>query len=339
MSRGDDDFIMTINDDDEVPDLEQVDEESDIEPQNKKRKSADSQKTKRSKGKSSDEGPISKNFMIDLDADGLDAVPQTLDFTLARASLKKRNKSSQYTTLDEKIAIARRRARQEKKKQSTKDEEEADEEEDENVAEKDSDQMSVSENEEEDDKEDAASAAGSDSESEAASEPESESEGESQDGSDSENDDESEEESESESSDSGSESEVDEAEEARKREYFAQEEETQSDLPDSFTVMNLSRPIMKGLSKLNFTQPTPIQARTIPVALLGKDICGGAQTGSGKTGAFLVPILERLLYRPKKVPATRVLILCPTRELAIQCHNVGTQLAGFTDITMCLCIG
>ncbi|KAJ1642154.1 nucleolar DEAD-box protein required for synthesis of 60S ribosomal subunit, partial [Coemansia asiatica] len=135
-------------------------------------------------------------------------------------------------------------------------------------------------------------------------------------------------------------SEVDEMEEARKRAYFAQEDgQPKSDHPDSFTVMNLSRPIMKGLSKLNFSQPTPIQARTIPIALLGKDICGGAQTGSGKTAAFLVPILERLLYRPKKVPATRVLILCPTRELAIQCHHVAAQLAGFTDITTCLCVG
>ncbi|KAJ2838870.1 nucleolar DEAD-box protein required for synthesis of 60S ribosomal subunit, partial [Coemansia erecta] len=146
-------------------------------------------------------------------------------------------------------------------------------------------------------------------------------------------------ESESEAS-SDSESEVDEMEEARKRAYFAQEDgQPKSDHPDSFTVMNLSRPIMKGLSKLNFSQPTPIQARTIPIALLGKDICGGAQTGSGKTAAFLVPILERLLYRPKKVPATRVLILCPTRELAIQCHHVAAQLAGFTDITTCLCVG
>ncbi|KAJ2757631.1 nucleolar DEAD-box protein required for synthesis of 60S ribosomal subunit, partial [Coemansia nantahalensis] len=103
--------------------------------------------------------------------------------------------------------------------------------------------------------------------------------------------------------------------------------------------MNLSRQIMKGLTKLGFTQPTPIQARTIPVGLLGKDVCGGAQTGSGKTAAFLVPILERLLYRPKDAAATRVLILCPTRELAIQCHSVGTKLAAFTDVAMCLCVG
>ncbi|KAJ2478482.1 nucleolar DEAD-box protein required for synthesis of 60S ribosomal subunit, partial [Coemansia sp. RSA 2052] len=140
--------------------------------------------------------------------------------------------------------------------------------------------------------------------------------------------------------DDDSESEVDEVEEARKRAYFATPEDgPASDVPESFTTMNLSRQIMKGLTKLGFAQPTPIQARTIPLALLGKDICGGAQTGSGKTAAFLVPILERLLYRPKNSAVTRVLILCPTRELAIQCHNVSTKLAGFTDISTCLCVG
>ncbi|KAJ2764362.1 nucleolar DEAD-box protein required for synthesis of 60S ribosomal subunit, partial [Coemansia linderi] len=145
---------------------------------------------------------------------------------------------------------------------------------------------------------------------------------------------------ESEGESSAEESEVDEIEEARKRAYFAAPEEGPAvDMPESFTTMNLSRQIMKGLTKLGFAQPTPIQARTIPLALLGKDICGGAQTGSGKTAAFLVPILERLLYRPKNTAVTRVLILCPTRELAIQCHNVSTKLAGFTDISTCLCVG
>ncbi|KAJ2806958.1 nucleolar DEAD-box protein required for synthesis of 60S ribosomal subunit, partial [Coemansia furcata] len=145
---------------------------------------------------------------------------------------------------------------------------------------------------------------------------------------------------ESEGESSAEESEVDEIEEARKRAYFAAPEAgPAADLPESFTTMNLSRQIMKGLTKLGFAQPTPIQARTIPLALLGKDICGGAQTGSGKTAAFLVPILERLLYRPKNTSVTRVLILCPTRELAIQCHNVSTKLAAFTDISTCLCVG
>lgn len=103
--------------------------------------------------------------------------------------------------------------------------------------------------------------------------------------------------------------------------------------------MNLSRPILKGLASVGFVKPTEIQARTIPVALLGKDICGGAVTGSGKTAAFIVPIIERLLYRPRQTPATRVLILCPTRELAAQVHSVATKLASYTDISFCLCVG
>ncbi|KAI9252985.1 P-loop containing nucleoside triphosphate hydrolase protein [Phascolomyces articulosus] len=130
-----------------------------------------------------------------------------------------------------------------------------------------------------------------------------------------------------------------EAEEARKRAYFAPEEENQTEAHEAFTSMNLSRPILKGLANVGFVKPTEIQARTIPIALLGKDICGGAVTGSGKTAAFIVPILERLLYRPRQTAATRVLILCPTRELAAQVHSVAAKLGGYTDITFCLCVG
>ena len=103
--------------------------------------------------------------------------------------------------------------------------------------------------------------------------------------------------------------------------------------------MNLSRPIQKGLTDVGFIKPTRIQAMTIPLALMGKDICGGAVTGSGKTAAFLIPVLERLLYRPKSDPTTRVLILTPTRELAAQCYSVATKLAKYTDIAFCLCVG
>ena len=74
----------------------------------------------------------------------------------------------------------------------------------------------------------------------------------------------------------------------------------------SFSAMSLSRPILKGLTAVGFSTPTPIQAKAIPYALQGKDVVGGAVTGSGKTGAFMIPIVERLLYRPKKVPTTRV---------------------------------
>ena len=108
---------------------------------------------------------------------------------------------------------------------------------------------------------------------------------------------------------------------------------------NSFQQFSLSRPLLRGVAAVNFSSPTPIQKRTIPVALAGKDVVGSAVTGSGKTAAFLLPMLERLLYRPKKVPTTRVAILLPTRELAVQCFNVATQLAHFTDITFAQLVG
>jgi ATP-dependent RNA helicase DDX27 len=109
----------------------------------------------------------------------------------------------------------------------------------------------------------------------------------------------------------------------------------------SFLTMNLARPILKAITTLGFLKPTPIQAATIPVALLGKDVVGGAVTGSGKTAAFIIPMLERLLYREKgnKSAATRCLVLVPTRELAVQCFEVGCKLATHTDIRFCLIVG
>ena len=147
------------------------------------------------------------------------------------------------------------------------------------------------------------------------------------------------------SDDSESDSEEEDPEEAEKRKaFFAPEEKTtKQDEADAsnitFQSFSLSRPILRGLASVGFSTPTPIQRKTIPVALLGKDVVGGAVTGSGKTGAFIVPILERLLYRPRKVPTSRVVILMPTRELAVQCYNVATKLATYTDITFCQLVG
>ncbi|XP_048779309.2 probable ATP-dependent RNA helicase DDX27 [Ostrea edulis] len=107
----------------------------------------------------------------------------------------------------------------------------------------------------------------------------------------------------------------------------------------TFQDMNVSRPLMKGLGHMNFSKPTPIQAATIPVALLGRDLCACAVTGSGKTVAFMLPILERLMYRTQQVAATRVLVLVPTRELAVQVHTVARQLAQFTNIDIVLSAG
>ncbi|OBT71342.1 hypothetical protein VF21_09756 [Pseudogymnoascus sp. 05NY08] len=143
------------------------------------------------------------------------------------------------------------------------------------------------------------------------------------------------------SSDEESDDDVEEA--ARRDAFFAPEEKSEKTATKgevlSFQTMSLSRPIHRGLAACGFSAPTPIQAKTIPVALLGKDVVGGAVTGSGKTAAFIVPLLERLLYRPKKVPTSRVAILMPTRELAIQCHAVATKLASYTDIKFCLAVG
>lgn len=130
------------------------------------------------------------------------------------------------------------------------------------------------------------------------------------------------------------------AEKERKAAFF-DSESGPSEAHTSFLSMNLSRPIIKSITSLGFATPTPIQAATIPVALLGKDVVGNAVTGSGKTAAFVIPMLERLMYRDrgKKAAATRCLVLVPTRELGVQCFEVGTKLAAHTDIRFALVVG
>lgn len=107
----------------------------------------------------------------------------------------------------------------------------------------------------------------------------------------------------------------------------------------TFVDLNLSRPLIRACEALGYTKPTPIQAACIPLALTGRDICGSAITGSGKTGAFSLPILERLLHRDKRVSATYVLILVPARELAVQVHSMMERFAQFTDIRVALVVG
>lgn len=114
--------------------------------------------------------------------------------------------------------------------------------------------------------------------------------------------------------------------------FYAPSDETETakqSIHTSFQTLNLSRPVMKGLSSLNYATPSPIQSAVIPVAVMGKDVVAGAVTGSGKTAAYLIPILERLVYLPRKVPATRVVVLTPTRELAIQVADVGKKLGQY----------
>ena len=93
-----------------------------------------------------------------------------------------------------------------------------------------------------------------------------------------------------------------------------------NNLLTSFQDFGLAEPLTRALAEENYTTPTPIQAQTIPLALAGRDVVGIAQTGTGKTAAFALPILHRMLEnRIKPLPKTcRVLVLSPTRELSGQ---------------------
>jgi ATP-dependent RNA helicase RhlE len=98
-----------------------------------------------------------------------------------------------------------------------------------------------------------------------------------------------------------------------------------------FSTLKLHPNLLKGLKDLGFPRPTPIQAEAIPPALEGRDVLACAMTGSGKTAAFLLPILHRLIDRPRGT--TRALVLTPTRELAAQILEDLNDLAVHTPIT------
>ncbi len=99
----------------------------------------------------------------------------------------------------------------------------------------------------------------------------------------------------------------------------------------SFDSLRLHPDLLRGVSDLGFTRPTPIQRDAIPPALAGRDLLACAMTGSGKTAAFLLPILERLLG--KKRGTTRALVITPTRELAAQIVEDFRDLARHTSLT------
>jgi len=98
-----------------------------------------------------------------------------------------------------------------------------------------------------------------------------------------------------------------------------------------FSTLGLHPDLLRGVKELGFTRPTPIQQDTIPPALQGRDLLACAQTGSGKTAAFLLPIIQRLMG--KKRGTTRALVLSPTRELATQIADDLVDLAVHTPIT------
>src|SRR3569623_899362 len=109
----------------------------------------------------------------------------------------------------------------------------------------------------------------------------------------------------------------------------------------SFQDFGLAEPIARALAEENFVSPTPIQAQTIPTALTGRDVVGIAQTGTGKTASFALPILHRLLdNRIKPQPKTcRVLVLSPTRELSGQILESFNAYGRHMRLTSALAIG
>ena len=89
----------------------------------------------------------------------------------------------------------------------------------------------------------------------------------------------------------------------------------------TFTTLGLSEPLLRAVTATGYTQPTPIQTKAIPTILAGKDIMAAAQTGTGKTAGFTLPMLQLLSALPQqKQPQVRALLLVPTRELAAQVH-------------------
>ena len=105
----------------------------------------------------------------------------------------------------------------------------------------------------------------------------------------------------------------------------------------SFYTLGLSEPLLRDLTAAGLLVPTPIQAQAIPPALEGRDIIGCAQTGTGKTAAFVVPIIERLAVLPKGQP--QALILAPTRELALQIYGSIEKLGRGHRISATVIVG
>src|SRR5688572_24160699 len=97
-----------------------------------------------------------------------------------------------------------------------------------------------------------------------------------------------------------------------------------------FTSLHLHPNLLKGIKELGFSRPTPVQLEAIPPGMAGHDLLACAQTGSGKTAAFLLPILHRLMDKPRRT--TRALILTPTRELAAQILEDFNALAVHTPL-------
>ena len=111
----------------------------------------------------------------------------------------------------------------------------------------------------------------------------------------------------------------------------------------TFESLNIAESLKRGIAELGYTRCTPIQAQTLPVALAGRDVAGQAQTGTGKTAAFLIALLNKLLTEPaaadKPLNAPRAIVIAPTRELAVQIHSDAEGIAKYTGLELAIVFG
>ncbi len=106
----------------------------------------------------------------------------------------------------------------------------------------------------------------------------------------------------------------------------------QYEFMSTFNDFGFDPSLMEGIHSLGYTQPTPVQEQSIPVLLEGHDLIASAQTGTGKTAAFLLPVIQKIIHNPKP-GSTRALILVPTRELAIQIDRMMEGISYFTPVS------
>src|SRR5438105_8317925 len=104
----------------------------------------------------------------------------------------------------------------------------------------------------------------------------------------------------------------------------------------AFSKLGLSHAMLEGVKAMGYVEPTPIQLRAIPLILEGRDVIGSAQTGTGKTAAFALPILSQL---GQHSPQPRMLVLEPTRELAAQVETAIRDFARFTNLRIAAIFG
>ena len=101
----------------------------------------------------------------------------------------------------------------------------------------------------------------------------------------------------------------------------------------TFSELNLHADILSGLEAMGFENPTPIQAQAIPIILSNKDLIGCAQTGTGKTAAFLLPLMHKIAEHEIPDDTIDTIIVCPTRELAMQIDQQLEGLSYFSGVT------